>query len=153
MIEELNKIDAPKVMVLLGGEERELRFAFKAWKEIEKHYGTIQKMGPEVNEHPFENLPFLLFQGLRKKEGVTEEMVEDWIDELTGIEMVDLLNKVKEGMQLSTPDTPKGGSTKNRKQAKKIKDGRGFTYSRLVLRNLAKAKNGSGIALRGALQP
>lgn len=115
MSEELNKIDAPKVMVLLGGEERELRFAFKAWKEIEKHYGNINKMGPEVSEHPFENLPFLLFQGLKKKEGITEEMVEDWIDELTGPEMIDLLNRVKEGMQLSTPDTPKGGSGKNRK--------------------------------------
>ena len=81
MGEELNKVKAEKVTLLIGGKEREIKFNFKAWAQLEKDYGSIQKLQDnlekDINEHPLEKLPHLLYIGLLDKEGVTEDNILD----------------------------------------------------------------------------
>ena len=77
---ELEKVKEEKVTLKIHGKEREIRFPFSAWAEIEKMYGgmnNLDKLEKDLEEKPFQMLPKLLFIGLRDKEGVTEEDILD----------------------------------------------------------------------------
>ena len=77
---ELDKVKSEKVTLKIGGKEREIKFTFSAWAEIEKLYGgmkNIDKLEKDLEEKPFEMLPKILYIGLRDKEGVTEENILD----------------------------------------------------------------------------
>ena len=77
---ELNKIQPEKVTLMIHGEEREIKFGFSAWATIEREYGGIQnidKIQKEIEEKPFETIPYLIYIGLTNKEGVNKETVLD----------------------------------------------------------------------------
>lgn len=73
---ELEQIkDEPKTLNIKG-KERELKFNFSAWAEIEKKYdgiNNLERLQKDVEERPFETLPSLIYIGLTDKSGVTEK--------------------------------------------------------------------------------
>ena len=79
-MKELDKIQPEKVILLIHGKEREIKFGFSAWAKLEKEYDGIKnldKLEKQIEDKPFETLPHLLFIGLIDKEGITEENILD----------------------------------------------------------------------------
>ena len=77
---ELDKITPSKITIKIKGEEREIKFGFSAWAELEKKYGTVsnfKKIVKDVQERPFATIPELIYIGLVDKSGVTKETVLD----------------------------------------------------------------------------
>ena len=74
-MEELDKVKKTKETLTICGEEREIRFTFSAWAELEEKYGTIQNLEKNIETRPFHTLPELVYIGLVNKEGVTKENV------------------------------------------------------------------------------
>lgn len=73
---ELNNIKDEKVFVKVNGKDRELKFNFSAWAEIEKRYGSmsnIDQIEKDIAEKPFEVLPELIYIGLVDKSDITKE--------------------------------------------------------------------------------
>ena len=80
MGKELNNVRGEKVTLFINGKEREIKFGFSAWAELEEEYGglkNLDKMQKEVKEKPFNTIPHLLYIGLVDKEGVTEKNILD----------------------------------------------------------------------------
>ena len=104
MAKELEKVDAKKVTIKIKGEERELKFGFKAWAILEREYGGIKnitKLQKAVEERPFETLPHLIYIGLVDKEGIEEDNV---LDEY-GLGDIDYIsNKFAEALYGSLPE-------------------------------------------------
>jgi hypothetical protein len=112
MSEELENVREKPVTLLLGGEEREIKFGFSAWAMIEDEYGSIsnfKKIKEEMSTQPFHTIPKLIFIGLRKKEGITKEMVADWLDEY-GLDDIEELSKTLEKAMYATMPKAKKGS-------------------------------------------
>lgn len=77
---ELEKVEKKDVTLVIGGRERVLKYGFSAWAQLEKRYNGVKnldKMEQDIQEKPFETIPFLIYIGLQDKEGVTEENVLD----------------------------------------------------------------------------
>ena len=77
---ESDKITPSKITIKIKGEEREIKFGFSAWAELEKKYGTVsnfKKIVKDVQERPFATIPELIYIGLVDKSGVTKETVLD----------------------------------------------------------------------------
>lgn len=108
---EIDKVKPEKVMLKIKGKEREIKFNFAAWADIEKMYGGVKNIDTnlekDVEERPFEMLPKLLYIGLRDKEGVTEESILDDY----GLQDMDLIKDVfTKAFQMSIPvDDGKNG--------------------------------------------
>ena len=59
---DLEKIEEKKHSLVIGGRERELKFNFSAWKEIEKKYGSVNnltQLTKDMCEKPFRLCPKL----------------------------------------------------------------------------------------------
>lgn len=77
---ELEKVKSSDVTLKIGGRERKIKFGFSAWAELEKKYDGIKNLGQmekDMQEKPFQTIPFLIWIGLQDKEGLTEETVLD----------------------------------------------------------------------------
>lgn len=77
---ELQSITSEKNTIKINGEEREIKFGFSAWAEIEKKYGSVsnfKKIVKDIQERPFATIPELIYIGLKDKSGVTKENVLD----------------------------------------------------------------------------
>ena len=77
---ELEKIEPKKTVLKIGGRERELKFNFSAWKEIEKKYGSvnnIEALVKDIQEKPFQTLPEIVYITLTDKEGLDKESCLD----------------------------------------------------------------------------
>lgn len=77
---ELDKVKPEKVTLKIGGKEREIKFGFSAWAELERKYGGIrnlEQMEKDMKEKPFQTIPSLVWIGLRDKEGLEEDTVLD----------------------------------------------------------------------------
>jgi len=73
---ELNKVQSEKVTLFIHGKEREIKFGFSAWGQLEKEYNGIKnldKMQKEIEDKPFETIPHLLYLGLRDKSAYVDE--------------------------------------------------------------------------------
>ena len=77
---ELEKVQAPKVTMMIHGKEREIKYGFSAWAKIEAEYNgleNIEKLQEDIERHPFKTIPHLIWIGLKDREGVTEQDVLD----------------------------------------------------------------------------
>ena len=76
MGKELEAVKAEKVTLRIHGEEREIKFNFSAWAEIEKEYGgfkNVRKLQKDLEETPFATLPHILYIGLVNKKPVEKD--------------------------------------------------------------------------------
>lgn len=92
---ELEKVKEEKVTLLIKGKEREIKYGFSAWGQIEEELGgmdNIPKLQEQVEKHPFKTIPHLIYIGLVDKEGVDEETV---LDEY-GLGDIEMITKVFE---------------------------------------------------------
>lgn len=74
----------------IKGKDREIKYNFSAWREIEKKYGSIgnlAQLDKDVQEKPFETIPELIYAGLVDKEGVTKE---NCLDDYTMADMQEI---------------------------------------------------------------
>lgn len=108
---ELNKIEPEKVTMMIHGKEREIKFNFSAWRDIEKEYNGFNNFEKVITEDltnkPFETLPHLLYKGLKDKEGVSEENI---LDDYTLQDMeyiISVFNKALYGSLPQEDDTKK----------------------------------------------
>lgn len=77
---ELEKVKSSDVTLKLGGRDRKIKFGFSAWAKLEEKYDGIKNLGQmekDMQEKPFQTIPFLIWIGLQDKEGLTEETVLD----------------------------------------------------------------------------
>jgi hypothetical protein len=44
-MENMDNVTEKKASIKLGGEEREIHFGMKAWKQIEDEYGSVMDIG------------------------------------------------------------------------------------------------------------
>ena len=77
---ELEKVKSSDVTLRIGGRDRKIKFGFSAWAKLEEKYDGIKNLGKmekDMQEKPFQTIPFLIWIGLQDKEGLTEETVLD----------------------------------------------------------------------------
>lgn len=102
-VTELEKIE-PKIYSLkIAGKDREIKFNFSAWREIEKKYGSVnnvQKLVQDMSEKPFQTLPEIVYMALVDKEGVT---ADDCLNDYTMAEMKDITEIVSSALKASLP--------------------------------------------------
>jgi hypothetical protein len=102
-VTELEKIE-PKIYSLkIAGKDREIKFNFSAWREIEKKYGSVnnvQQLVQDMSEKPFQTLPEIVYMALVDKEGVT---AEDCLNDYTMVEMKSIVEIVSEALKSSLP--------------------------------------------------
>lgn len=78
---ELAKVESAAKTIKIRGKEREIKFGFSAWAELEKKYDGIKNFGrieKELEQYPFRILPELIYIGLADKDeaakdGITKE--------------------------------------------------------------------------------
>lgn len=100
---ELEKIEPKKTVLKIGGRERELKFNFSAWKEIEKKYGSVNNIDAlvkDMNDKPFQTLPEIVYIALTDKEGLEKETC---LDEFGMKEMQHIINAVAQALTDSLP--------------------------------------------------
>ena len=102
-VTELEKIE-PKIYSLkIAGKDREIKFNFSAWREIEKKYGSVnnvQQLVQDMSEKPFQTLPEIVYMALVDKEGVT---AEDCLNDYSMAEMKDITEIVSNALKASLP--------------------------------------------------
>lgn len=114
---ELEKIEPKKHVLKIQGREREIKFNFSAWKEIEKKYGSVnnvQQLMKDVTEKPFQTLPELVYIALIDKEGLEPGTC---LDEFGLADMQMITNIVTEAFRGSLPSEYSG----NKKKSKSVK--------------------------------
>lgn len=112
---ELTKIEPRKFMLKIGGREREIKFNFSAWKEIEIKYGSVnnvQQLVEDISERPFQTLPEIIYISLVDKEGVTKE---NCLDEYGLRDMQEITNIITQALNSSLP-----ADVVNKKKLKKM---------------------------------
>lgn len=78
---ELAKVESAAKTIKIRGKEREIKFGFSAWAELEKKYDGIKNFGrieKEMEQYPFRTIPELIYIGLADKDeaakdGITKE--------------------------------------------------------------------------------
>lgn len=90
---ELEKVEKTEVSLVIKGKNRKIKYGFSAWAQLEKKYGGIKNLNlleEDIQSHPFEIIPFLLWIGLQDKEGLKEE---NFLDEY-GMEDMQSISEV-----------------------------------------------------------
>lgn len=106
-MDELEDVKTEKVTITIKGKERELRFGFSAWAELERKYGNFQNFSmleEDMKARPFETLPQLVYIGLVDKSGVTKE---NCLDEYSMADIQELMTKVMTAFTKSLPQDDK----------------------------------------------
>ena len=73
---ELTKVESAAKTIKIRGKEREVKFGFSAWAELEKKYDGIKnfdRVEKEMRQYPFRTLPELVYIGLVDKEGASKD--------------------------------------------------------------------------------
>lgn len=78
---ELAKVESAAKTIKIRGKEREIKFGFSAWAELEKKYDGIKnfdRVEKEIVQYPFRTIPELIYIGLvdkdeAAKDGITKE--------------------------------------------------------------------------------
>ena len=114
----MDNVTEKKASITLGGEEREIHFGMKAWKQIEDEYGSVMDIGEVLKNKPFANLPNLIFIGLKNKESITKEDVLEWLDEYNLTDLKALLEGIMAALYDTAPEGKKRGNPQKSKAAK-----------------------------------
>lgn len=77
MKKELDAIKGEKVTLFIQGKEREIKFNFSIWAQLEKEYDGVENVQKAMEEKPFNTIPHLLYLSLIDKDGVTEDNILD----------------------------------------------------------------------------
>lgn len=102
-VTELEKIESKIYSLKIAGKDREIKFNFSAWREIEKKYGSVnnvQQLVQDMSEKPFQTLPEIVYMALVDKEGVT---AEDCLNDYTMAEMKNITEIVSSALKSSLP--------------------------------------------------
>lgn len=101
---ELDKVKSEKITLFIHGKDREIKFGFSAWGQLEKEYGGVKnldRMEKDIEEKPFEKIPHLLFIGLKDKSSFTDskgnkypEVTEDNILDDYGMNDIQMISEV-----------------------------------------------------------
>ena len=105
---DLEKIEEKKHSLVIGGRERELKFNFSAWKEIEKKYGSVNNLAQltkDMSEKPFQTLPEIVYIALTDKEDLSRE---NCLDEFSMKEMQEITNAVSTALNAETTSSTGG---------------------------------------------
>lgn len=84
MSEELEKIEPTDITLKICGKERKIKFGFSAWAKLEKKYGgmkNLDKLSKDIEEHPFEILPELIYWAISDKEGIDPNHIDEILDD------------------------------------------------------------------------
>ena len=77
---ELAKVKPTEAVLKLGGKDRKIKYGFSAWAKLEEKYGGIKniaQLDKDVQERPFQTIPYLIWIGQQDKEGLNEETLLD----------------------------------------------------------------------------
>lgn len=110
MMSELDRIESQDGYIKLGGEERKLVFGMKAFRILQKEFGTLEKafealanMGTSGGLD-LELLVTIVYAGLAIDKKCTKEMVSDWLDEIDSMaDAIALVLKVALVIQSASP--------------------------------------------------
>ena len=123
---ELNKVKSEKIMLMIHGKEREIRFGFTAWAKLEKEMGglkNLSKLQETIQNEPFSTIPHLMFIGLLDKspferDGEMIELTEENILEEYGLGDI---NKITEVFQKALYGSLPTGELKKEVEATEMK--------------------------------
>jgi hypothetical protein len=100
---ELEIVQDKSKSILLGGEQRKIKYGFSAWALIEERYGDVKGVFEEIKTKPFKNLPFFIFCGLVDKSNISESDVIEWLDDYGLTDLKSLLDIVQTSMVSALP--------------------------------------------------
>lgn len=107
---ELSNIEPRIVEFVLGGEKRQFRFGHRAWKYVQEKYQGIQGYLEASKKANPDMVVELLSVSLVVPSGTprpTNELVEEWLDELTFGDELMLFREIIAASTVSLPK-PKG---------------------------------------------
>lgn len=107
---EIDRIESQETTVKLGGQSRKLVFGMKAFRILQKEFGTLEKaMAALANMGTsggldLELLVTIVYAGLSIDKTITKELVSDWLDEIpTMQDAIALVITVAESIRLASP--------------------------------------------------
>ncbi len=110
MMSELERIEAQEGCIELGGKERPLVFGMKAFRILQKEFGSLEKamsalanMG-SAGGLDLELLVTIVYAGLAIDKECTKDQVSDWLDEIpTMQDSIALVMTVANAIRLASP--------------------------------------------------
>lgn len=90
--------------------EREIRFNFSAWAELEKKYGSInnlQAMQDDLQERPFQTLPEIVYIALTDKSGIDKNHLSECLSGYDFSNFQSLIDEVSNALNESLPQDNK----------------------------------------------
>lgn len=113
---ELSKVKPEKITVAINGEDREIKFNFRAWAVLQEEYGGLNnfdRLKTDMQTKPFTTLPHLIWIALVDKEGLDEDHI---LDEYGLGDVENLSHTIERAMSASLPDQNKKKSTVTKKR-------------------------------------
>ena len=113
---ELSKVKPEKITVTINGEDREIKFNFRAWAVLQEEYGGLNnfdRLKTDMQTKPFTTLPHLIWIALVDKEGLDEDHI---LDDYGLGDVENLSNIIERAMSASLPDQNKKKSTPKKKK-------------------------------------
>lgn len=104
---ELSKVEPEKIFVKIDGQDREIKFNFRAWAVLQEEYdglNNFDKLQSDMEKKPFTTLPHLIWIALVDKEGLNEEHI---LDDYGLGDVEELSKKIEYAMSYSLPESKK----------------------------------------------
>jgi hypothetical protein len=104
---ELSKVEPKKIFVKINGQDREIKFNFRAWAVLQEEYdglNNFDKLQSDMEKKPFTTLPHLIWIALVDKEGLNEEHI---LDDYGLGDVEELSKKIEYAMSYSLPESKK----------------------------------------------
>lgn len=110
MMSELDRIEAQEGFINLGGKDRKMVFGMKAFRILQKEFGTLEKAMEALANMgvsgglDLELLVTIVYAGVAIDKECTKEQVSDWLDEIpTMQDAIKLVLTVAEAIRLASP--------------------------------------------------
>ena len=110
MNEDLNRIAPQATIINIGGQDRELWYGMKFFRELSRKYGNLQAGLNAIssisdNGIDVEMLVDLIYQGLFIDQTIKREMVSEWLDNevKTMNDLMKLVNLIPQAIIQSSP--------------------------------------------------